>query len=70
MISCCKDCVAPKRRPGCHGTCPEYLTEKAEHEKERLERQKAQQIAYDLRHQFVRGKAIKMENARRKRYKD
>lgn len=29
MIKCCKDCVAPKRHIGCHGTCKEYLDEKA-----------------------------------------
>ena len=28
-IKCCKDCVAPKRYPGCHGICPEYIYEKA-----------------------------------------
>ena len=27
-IKCCKDCVAPKRHPGCHGVCPEYLYER------------------------------------------
>lgn len=31
VIKCCHYCVAPKRHPGCHGTCPEYLEEKAEH---------------------------------------
>ena len=41
MIWCCKDCVAPKRRPGCHGSCPEYLVEKAEYDKEREARQEA-----------------------------
>lgn len=70
MIWCCKDCVAPKRRPGCHGSCPEYLVEKAEHEKERMERLKAKKIDYDIRHQYVRASAIRMENERRKRYKD
>lgn len=34
-IKCCKDCVAPKRHPGCHGVCPEYLYEKALWEEER-----------------------------------
>lgn len=34
-IKCCKDCVAPKRRPGCHGVCPEYLYEKALWEEEK-----------------------------------
>lgn len=30
-IKCCLGCVAPKRYPGCHDHCDEYLTEKAEH---------------------------------------
>lgn len=34
-IKCCKDCVAPKRPPGCHGVCPEYLYEKALWEEEK-----------------------------------
>lgn len=29
IIKCCLGCVAPKRHPGCHGTCPEYLSERA-----------------------------------------
>ena len=29
----CKGCVAPKRHPGCHGTCLEYLAYKAEYDK-------------------------------------
>ena len=32
-IECCHYCVAPKRYPGCHGKCQEYLEEKAEYEK-------------------------------------
>ena len=31
-IKCCKDCVPPKRHPGCHSQCPDYLREKAEYE--------------------------------------
>ena len=34
-IKCCHGCVAPKRYPGCHGRCPEYIEEKTEHDKER-----------------------------------
>lgn len=34
-IKCCKDCVAPKRYPDCHGVCPEYI-----HEKELWEEEK------------------------------
>ena len=28
-IKCCNGCVPPKRTPGCHGTCKEYIAEKA-----------------------------------------
>lgn len=28
-IHCCKNCVAPKRHPGCHSTCKEYRDERA-----------------------------------------
>ena len=31
-IECCHYCVAPKRHPGCHDHCPEYIKEKAEYE--------------------------------------
>ena len=27
----CKYCEPPKRRPGCHAHCPEYLEESAEY---------------------------------------
>lgn len=32
-INSCKGCVAPKRYPGCHDHCQEYLTAKAEHDR-------------------------------------
>ena len=32
-IICCKDCVAPKRHPGCHGHCEEYVAERAEYDR-------------------------------------
>ena len=31
-ITCCKDCVAPKRHIGCHEVCAEYLSEKKQHD--------------------------------------
>lgn len=33
-ITCCYKCVAPKRHPGCHGTCPEYIKEREEHQRQ------------------------------------
>jgi hypothetical protein len=32
-IISCKDCKPPKRYPGCHDHCPEYLAQKAEHDR-------------------------------------
>ena len=32
-FDCCRHCVAPKRHPGCHATCPDYPIAKAEHDK-------------------------------------
>ena len=29
IIKCCKDCVPPKRYPGCGSKCPEYQEERA-----------------------------------------
>lgn len=30
----CKDCVAPKRHPGCHARCNEYIEWNEEHQQE------------------------------------
>lgn len=29
IIKCCKNCVPPKRYPGCGAICPEYKEERA-----------------------------------------
>ena len=34
-IHCCKDCIPPKRKPGCHAACEEYLKEKAQFEEDK-----------------------------------
>lgn len=43
-IKCCIGCVAPKRFPGCHGTCPEYLANKAEHDRIKTERDREREV--------------------------
>lgn len=43
-IHCCYGCVAPKRYPGCHGSCPEYLAEKTEHDRIKAEYDRERQI--------------------------
>ena len=47
-IYSCKGCVAPKRYPGCHGHCPQYLAEKAKHDADREEENKRKRIEYGL----------------------
>lgn len=32
FFTCCKDCTPPKRNPGCHSKCEEYLKQKADWE--------------------------------------
>lgn len=61
MIKCCKDCVAPKRYPGCHGVCPEYIHEKALWEEEKTairEERRIHNELYEQRSERVR-KALK-----------
>lgn len=52
-IRCCYECVPPKRHPGCHATCEEYLKQKAEHDaykdRENAERRRQDDVTkYDV----------------------
>ena len=47
-IYSCMGCVAPKRHPGCHGHCPEYLAEKTKHDELRVAEYKRKRIEYGL----------------------
>jgi hypothetical protein len=55
MIWCCKECVAPKRHPGCHDRCPEYIEQKAIHEAERAEKRRKKAIEDGLDAQLASG---------------
>lgn len=60
-IKCCKDCIAPKRHPGCHDVCPEYIHEKALWEEEKKiirEEHRIRRELYEQRSEGVR-KALK-----------
>lgn len=48
----CRNCVAPKRHPGCHSTCEEYITAKAENER-----------LNDIRRRHQQEKAAQYESA-------
>ena len=54
-IKCCKDCIAPKRYPGCHSVCPEYTHEKELWEKERNAIRDERMICNGLYEQRSRG---------------
>lgn len=48
MIYCCKGCVPPKRYPGCHDRCPEYLEEKKKNDQIRDQKYKENAIEAGL----------------------
>ena len=66
-ITCCYGCVAPKRHPGCHDHCPEYIEQKAKHDKERIALAEQNSIS---RREKARGRTAACEIRRRKRYQD
>lgn len=47
-ISCCRNCVPPKRHIGCHSTCEKYLAEKAEYAKRKVAEDKAKKEYADF----------------------
>lgn len=62
MIRCCYKCT-DKRHVGCHATCEEYATEKAEHDREREERHNRTHVMYEYR----RDKNTKIKRKMQKR---
>lgn len=47
MIYSCRNCVPPKRHPGCHAVCEAYLKEKETCDKARDQRRHDQRIKDD-----------------------
>lgn len=47
----CRYCTAPKRHPGCHSACPEYLKEKAEYDERKEQFDKEKAVAHAIYHQ-------------------
>lgn len=67
MITCCRNCVPPKRYPGCHDHCPEYLAQKAIHEAERVERFKKNEVNCGIYEQRSAAIAKVVDKRRHKR---
>ena len=53
-IYSCMGCVAPKRYPGCHDHCPEYLAEKAKHDELKAAEEKKKSIERGLDSQLAK----------------
>jgi hypothetical protein len=63
-IKCCKDCVAPKRYPGCHDHCLQYIQEKTAYEEKMAAANKKKAIEDGLTSQTVT--SVNRANKRRK----
>lgn len=65
-IKCCLPCKPPKRYPGCHGKCPEFADEKAQHEKDTAAQKQKIAIQAGINSQKYRGVARAMKKKGRK----
>lgn len=63
VIKCCIDCKPPKRHPGCHDHCPEYIGERAEHDERKAVFDKQRQLNGNLTAQRLSG----IDRAKKKR---
>ena len=64
-VKCCRGCVAPKRYPGCHDRCQEYIAARAEYDrrKEIYDRER------DIRNAIYHSRSEKVYKAMREREK-
>lgn len=64
-IECCRDCAPPKRRPGCHGSCPEYRMERAELDRKNAEENRKRATRQNLYAQRAAGVKKATRNRRK-----
>lgn len=62
-IECCRNCVAPKRYPGCHCVCPEYHEEKEKYQEQKAKADSIKSISYGITAQ----RSDRVQKALRKR---
>lgn len=55
LFECCHQCHPPKRNPGCHSDCPEYLKDKAEYDKRKAAADKKRKAKNGLTAQRAAG---------------
>ena len=68
-INCCNGCIAPKRHPGCHGHCIDYVIDKAFHDADMEIAKEKKKKESNLNSQTVEGifKAYKKQQALKRR---
>lgn len=64
-IECCRGCKAPKRHPGCHDHCLEYIKQRAAYDAKKAEADRKRSIAGGLTAQVLR-RVKRAEKARNK----
>jgi hypothetical protein len=68
MIRCCYGCIAPKRYPGCHAQCQEYIKEKAVHDAQHEEERKKKEIRNGITIQRAAGVRNALKKGRKVQY--
>lgn len=66
-MKCCHGCIPPKRHPGCHDHCPEYIAEKEAHEKRKAELDREKRISAEI--YINRGNKVAKVMRKRRTYK-
>ena len=62
----CRYCTAPKRYPGCHGSCPEYLADRAEYDRLKKDYDRERDIGCAIENDRAKKVYNAMKNRRRK----
>ena len=68
-IKCCNGCVPPKRNPTCHGSCPDYIKEKAVNDALLAEENRKRSIKQGLKDETFRAVQRATKGKRKERRK-
>lgn len=66
-IKCCKNCVPPRRKAGCHGTCPDYAEERQRQQEDKAKADKIKSSKLDMDAVMWNGNEVTKKRNRRKK---
>ena len=55
-FECCHHCVAPKRYPGCSGSCPEYKEARARFDADKAKKNESLSVKSYMRDKYLENK--------------